>query len=98
MVEQLPNAQALARNPVDVRWSDSTSDRADGGIAASSLFGLIADDLVRQYQVRTVADSQVLRVEFVLSLVSFNSTSGSITTPLPITFIVCGQHIPDGTR
>ena len=66
MVEQPPNAQALARNPVDVRWSDSTSDRADGGIAASSLFGLIADDLVRQYQVRTVADSQVLRVEFVL--------------------------------
>ena len=66
MVEQLPNAQDLARNPVDVRWSDSTSDRADGGIAASSLFGLIADDLVRQYQVRTVADSQVLRVEFVL--------------------------------
>ena len=51
MVEQLPNAQALARNPVDVRWSDSTSDRADGGMAASSLFGLIADDLVRQYQV-----------------------------------------------
>ena len=34
MVEQLPNAQDLARNPVDVRWSDSTSDRADGGIAA----------------------------------------------------------------
>ena len=97
MVEQLPNAQALARNPVDVRWSDSTSDRADGGIAASSLFGLIADDLVRQYQVRTVADSQVLRSSS-FSLVSFNSTSGSTTTPLPITFIVCGQHIPDGTR
>ena len=26
------------------------------------------------------------------------STSGSTTTPLPMTFIACGQQIPEGTR
>ena len=59
--------------------------------------------VIGEHHVRPVGNQQVVRCDaHALSLrafaISFTRPTGSITTPLPITFRFSGHRIPDGTR
>ena len=101
-IVEIADADAAARDLVLVGRADAARGRADLALAAPRLRQQVELAVIRQDQVRLVADRAAGRRRrcraCVSSSISANSACGSTTTPLPMTQVTPGCRMPDGIR
>ena len=100
-LHQVDHAQTGARGLVAVGRTDAALGRADFALALAQLALFVERAVIRQDEVRAVADEQVSAdrdPDFAQAVDFPTSATGSMTTPLPITQILPRRRMPEGMR
>ena len=102
IAEQVADADAAAADLVLVGRADAARGRADLALAAPRFRQHVELAVIRQDDVRLLADAAGGRRRrcpcAASSSTSLNSACGSMTTPLPMTQATPGCRMPDGIR